>query len=109
VNVHLGEGEKMPSVDEFTDTLRQQFSDFHVSLDQEEGDKQVTLVRITLAPKLADGGLGAYGPAMSAACRAGLVPLCHASRRQRRGDAPGHRALPGHPCAGGSALIRRAG
>lgn len=71
VDLRRGEGEKMPSVEELTDSIRQQFADFQVSLDQEEGDAQVALVRITLAPKLADGGLGPHGPALLGARRVG--------------------------------------
>lgn len=71
VDVRRGEGEKMPSVEELTGAIRQQFSGFHVSLDQEEGDEQVALVRITLAPKLADGGLGLHAPALLGARRIG--------------------------------------
>ena len=71
VDIRRGEGAKLPSVEELTDSIRRQFSDFQVSLDQEEGDAQVTLVRITVAPKLADGGLGAHGPALIGARRIG--------------------------------------
>ena len=71
VDVRRGEGEKMPSVEELTDSIRKQFADFQVSLDQEEGDEQVALIRITLAPKLADGGLGPHGPALLGARRVG--------------------------------------
>ncbi|HVG57957.1 MAG TPA: hypothetical protein VNA24_05340 [Hyalangium sp.] len=71
VDVRRGEGEKMPSVEELTGSIRQQFSDFHVSLDQEEGDGQVALVRVTLAPKLMDGGLGPHAPALLGARRIG--------------------------------------
>ncbi len=61
----------MPSVEELADSIGQQFAEFQVSLDQEEGDDQVALVRITLAPKLADGGLGPHGPALLGARRVG--------------------------------------
>jgi hypothetical protein len=71
VDVRRGEGEKMPSLEELTESIRKQFADFQVSLDQEEGDEQVALVRITLAPKLADGGLGPHGPALLGARRVG--------------------------------------
>jgi hypothetical protein len=71
VDIRRGEGAKLPSVEELTDSIRQQFSDFQVSLDQEEGDAQVTLVRITVAPKLTDGGLGPHGPALIGARRIG--------------------------------------
>lgn len=71
VDVRLGEGEKKPSVEELTGSIRQQFSDFQVSVDQEEGDERFALVRITLAPKLADGGLGPHAPALLGARRVG--------------------------------------
>jgi len=61
----------MPSIEDLTDSIRQQFSEFQVSLDQEEGDEQVALVRITLAPKLTDGGLGLHGSALLGARRVG--------------------------------------
>lgn len=71
VDMRRGEGEQLPSVEELTGSIRQQFSDFQVSVDQEEGDEQVTLVRITIAPKLSDGGLGPQGPALIGARRVG--------------------------------------
>jgi hypothetical protein len=71
VDIRRGEGEKMPSVEELASSIHQQFSEFQVSLEQEEGDAQVALVRITLAPKLADGGLGPQGPALLGARRLG--------------------------------------
>ncbi|WP_224373141.1 hypothetical protein [Hyalangium versicolor] len=71
VDIRRGEGEKMPTVEELTDSIRKQFADFQVSIDQEEGDAQVVLIRITVAPKLADGGLGQHGPALLGARRAG--------------------------------------
>jgi hypothetical protein len=71
VDVRRGEGEKMPSSEELAASIREQFSQFHVSLDQEEGDDQVSLVRITLAPKLDDGGLGPHAPALLGARRIG--------------------------------------
>jgi hypothetical protein len=71
VDVRRGEGEKMPSVEALTDAIRQQFSEFQVSLDQEKGGEQVALVRITLAPKLTDGGVGPHGSALLGARRVG--------------------------------------
>jgi hypothetical protein len=69
VDVRRGEGAKMPSAEALADSVREQFSQFEVSLDQEEGDEQVALVRITLAPKLEDGGVGAHAPALLGARR----------------------------------------
>ncbi len=71
VDVRRGEGEKMPSVEALAGSIRQQFSGFQVSLDQEEGDEQMALVRLTLAPRLEDGGLGPEGPALLGARRVG--------------------------------------
>lgn len=71
VDFRRGEGDHLPSVEELTRSIREQFSEFQVSLDQEEGDENVTLVRITVAPKLTDGGLGPHGPALMGARRVG--------------------------------------
>jgi hypothetical protein len=71
VDVRKGEGEKLPSAEDLAGSIQQQFAGFQVSLDQEEGDEQVSLVRITLAPKLADGGIGPHAPAMLGAKRVG--------------------------------------
>lgn len=71
VDHRKGEGDHLPSVEELTRSIREQFSEFQVSLDQEEGDDKVTLVRITVAPKLPDGGLGPHGPALMGAKRVG--------------------------------------
>lgn len=71
VDVRRGEGAKMPSPEALADSVREQFSQFEVSLDQEEGDEHVALVRITLAPKLGDGGIGPHGPALLGAKRIG--------------------------------------
>lgn len=71
VDIRRGEGAQMPSSEKLADSVREQFSQFEVSLDQEEGDDQVALVRITLAPKLEDGGLGMHAPAMLGAKRVG--------------------------------------
>ncbi len=71
VDVRRGEGAKMPSPEALADSVREQFSQFEVSLDQEEGDDRVALVRITLAPRLGDGGIGPHGPALLGAKRIG--------------------------------------
>jgi hypothetical protein len=71
VDVRRGEAAKMPSAETLADSVREQFSQFEVSLDQEEGDDQLALVRITLAPKLGDGGIGPHGPALLGAKRIG--------------------------------------
>ncbi len=69
VDVRRGEGDRLPSAEALAESVREKFSQFQVSLDQEEGDAQVSLVRITLAPNLADGGIGPEAPALLGARR----------------------------------------
>ncbi len=69
VDRRRGEGAQLPSPEALADTVREQFSEFALSLDQEEGNEEVALVRITLAPKLEDGGLGPHGAALLGAKR----------------------------------------
>jgi len=64
-------GSPYSAAEQLADSVREQFSGFEVSLDQEEGDANVSLVRITLAPKLEDGGIGPHGPALLGAKRMG--------------------------------------
>ncbi len=71
VDVRRGEAATMPSAEQLADSVREKFPQFEVSIDQEEGDEQVALVRITLAPKLGDGGIGQHGPALLGAKRIG--------------------------------------
>ncbi|WP_321549981.1 hypothetical protein [Hyalangium rubrum] len=71
VDVQRGEGAKMPSVEALADSTREQFSGFEVSLDQEEGDENLALVRITLAPRLDGGVIGPHAPALLGAKRIG--------------------------------------
>ena len=71
VDVRRGEGAKMPTVEALTASIRQQFSGFQLSLDQEEGDEQMVLVRVTLASKLPDGGPGSRAPMLLGARRLG--------------------------------------
>lgn len=71
VDMRRGEAGKLPSAEALAESIREQFSGFEVSLDQEEGGEQFALVRITLAPRLADGGLGPHAPALLGARRVG--------------------------------------
>jgi hypothetical protein len=71
VDIRRGEGEQMPSVEQLVRSIREQFSEFQVSIDQQEGNEQVALVRISLASKHADGGLGPRGSALLGARRVG--------------------------------------
>jgi hypothetical protein len=71
VDLRLGEGASLPSPEQLTDFLGKPFRDFAVSLDQEEGTKNLTLVRLTIAPRWPDGGVGPEAPALLGARRVG--------------------------------------
>ena len=79
VDIRPGAGEQLPDPEQLADGVSEQFAQptadwkwgFAVSLDQEEGDSRRSLVRITVAPKLADGGVGAQWPALVGAKRVG--------------------------------------
>ncbi|MBN1204409.1 MAG: hypothetical protein JXB05_05750 [Myxococcaceae bacterium] len=71
VDVRRGEGGALPSAEELADSVRERFSQFQVSLEQQEGDEQLSLVRITLAPKREDGGAGPHATVMLGARRVG--------------------------------------
>lgn len=71
VDLRPGQGAKMPSSEELADTTREQMKDFEISLDQEEDAPTFSLLRVTLAPKLADGGIGQQAPAFFGARRVG--------------------------------------
>ena len=66
-----GQGAQKPSVDELADRVREELKGYEVSLDQEEETEGYTLLRITLAPKLADGGVGLQTPGFFGARRLG--------------------------------------
>lgn len=79
VDIRPGAGAQLPDAEALAERVPQQFAQptaewkwgFAVSLDQEEGDSRRSLVRVTLAPKLPDGGVGPAWPALVGAKRAG--------------------------------------
>jgi hypothetical protein len=71
VDLRPGEGASLPSPEQLTDFLGKPFRDFEVSLDQEEGTRALTLVRMTIAPRWTDGGVGPEAPALLGAKRVG--------------------------------------
>lgn len=71
VDLKPGQGEQMPSSEKLADTVREQMKHFTLSLDQEEDKESFSLLRVTLAPTLADGGLGPEAPAFFGARRVG--------------------------------------
>jgi hypothetical protein len=71
VDLRPGEGASLPSPEQLTDFLGKPFRDFEVSKDQEEGTKALTLVRLTIAPRWPDGGVGPEAPALLGAKRVG--------------------------------------
>ncbi|ADO76093.1 hypothetical protein [Stigmatella aurantiaca] len=71
VDIRRGEGEKRPSSEALMASVREQFSQFEISLDQEEDEENLALLRLTIAPKLADGGVGMHAPTMLGAKRVG--------------------------------------
>ncbi|QSQ21508.1 hypothetical protein JY651_41045 [Pyxidicoccus parkwayensis] len=71
VDLRRGQGAKKPSADELADRVRAELKGYEVSLDQEEETEGYTLLRVTMAPKLADGGLGLQTPGFFGARRLG--------------------------------------
>ena len=71
VDIRPGEGEQMPSSDKLHEELLKRMPEQAISLDQEEDEPNVALLRVTLAPKLADGGVGPEAPALFGAKRVG--------------------------------------
>ena len=79
VDIRPGAAEQLLDPEKLADSVSAQFAQptadwkwgFAVSLDQEEGDSRRSLVRVTLAPKLPDGGVGPAWPALVGAKRAG--------------------------------------
>ncbi|WP_223640538.1 hypothetical protein [Corallococcus sp. EGB] len=71
VDLKPGQGEQMPSSEKLADNVRQQMKHFTLSLDQEEDTASFALLRVTMAPSLADGGLGPEAPAFFGARRVG--------------------------------------
>jgi hypothetical protein len=70
-DLRRGQGAQKPSVDDLADRVRAELKGYEVSLDQEEETEGYTLLRITMAPKLADGGLGLQTPGFFGARRLG--------------------------------------
>jgi hypothetical protein len=71
VDIRRGEGASRPSSEALAESAREQFSQFDISLDQEEDEENLALLRLTLAPKLPDGGVGMHAPMMLGAKRVG--------------------------------------
>ncbi|MBE4752195.1 hypothetical protein G4177_28930 [Corallococcus sp. ZKHCc1 1396] len=71
VDLKPGQGEQMPSSEKLADTVREQMKHFTLSLDQEEDTASFSLLRVTLAPTLPDGGVGPEAPAFYGARRVG--------------------------------------
>ncbi|QRN97522.1 hypothetical protein JRI60_00045 [Archangium violaceum] len=69
VDLRPGQASALPSPESLVQSLEESFRGFERSLDQEEGGTDFTLVRVTLAPKLSDGGMGAEYPALFGARR----------------------------------------
>ncbi|WP_044890244.1 hypothetical protein [Myxococcus hansupus] len=77
VDLKRGDGEQMPSADTLADRVRDELKDFELSFDQEESSDRYALVRITLAPRLEDGGVGQEAPGFFGARRVdGDLFLC---------------------------------
>ena len=71
VDLRPGQGAQLPSAEALVESMAKSFEGYERSLDQEEGGEDFTLVRVTLAPRLGDGGLGAEYPALFGARRVG--------------------------------------
>lgn len=70
VDRQLGAADQYPDVEQLQARIRA-LEQFAVSFDQEEEKDGLTLLRVTLAPVLADGGIGQQAPAMFGAKRIG--------------------------------------
>jgi hypothetical protein len=72
VDLRRGQGEQLPSVDALADRVREELKGYELSLDQEEEEPGgYALLRITFAPKFADGGVGVQAPGFFGARRVG--------------------------------------
>ncbi len=69
VDLHPGQGSALPSPDALTQTMEKSFQGFEHSLEQKEEASDFSLIRVTLAPRLEDGGPGARYPALFGARR----------------------------------------
>nr|WP_225937493.1 hypothetical protein [Myxococcus sp. RHSTA-1-4] len=72
VDLRRGQGEQLPSVEALAGRVREELKNHELSLDQEEEEaNSYSLLRITFAPKLADGGVGVQAPGFFGARRVG--------------------------------------
>jgi hypothetical protein len=71
VDLRRGQGAQKPSAEQLVDRVREELKGYELSLDQEEETEAYSLLRITMAPRLADGGIGAHAPGFFGARRLG--------------------------------------
>jgi len=71
VDLRRGQGAQLPKIDDLAERVRSESKNMEVSLDQEESSDTYSLLRVTLTPKLGDGGLGTPAPALFGARRVG--------------------------------------
>ncbi|MFP2924534.1 hypothetical protein ACLESO_04830 [Pyxidicoccus sp. 3LG] len=71
VDLKRGQGEQLPTVDALADRVREELKGYELSLDQEEETDTYSLLRVTFAPKLPDGGVGLQAPGFFGARRVG--------------------------------------
>jgi hypothetical protein len=77
VDPRPGQGAQLPSPEALADSLLARFAGFAVSLNQEQRGEDFSLLWVTLAPRLEDGGLGEAWPALFGARRVeGDLFLC---------------------------------
>ena len=69
VDLRPGQGAAMPSPEELARSVGKSFHGFEHSIQQQEGGLDFSLVRVTLAPKRGDGGVGDEYPALFGARR----------------------------------------
>jgi hypothetical protein len=69
VDLRTGEGSALPSAEELTQLLARAFEGFARSDEQLEEGEDVVLVRVMLAPRRGDGGVGEAHPAFFGARR----------------------------------------
>ncbi|MFP2907137.1 hypothetical protein ACLESD_19225 [Pyxidicoccus sp. 3LFB2] len=71
VDLRRGQGAQKPSAEDLVDRVREQLKGYELSLDQEEETAEYSLLRITMAPRFADGGVGAHAPGFFGARKLG--------------------------------------
>ena len=77
VDLRRGQGAQKPSADDLAERVRGELKGYELSLDQEEETEDYTLLRITMAPRLGDGGIGLQTPGFFGARRLGEdLALC---------------------------------